>query len=238
MRNSVLLVVFYASLLAGCASKEPIAQSADPQTLALYTNADKTVLWKSDPAAPESQIFIQRRTGCATVGFLINSEGRPEDIAILKGYPNLGWLKEMAIANVEGRRYIPTDRNPNRVPQRMAEPFSANRRGSALDGDELRQLCELEGAGYGACRARSHPVKTDATADNLDCLELGESHSMEYESCMRGRGWSEMKDYECPTVQIEATEATNECISERMADFGESDIEAVEYCLEKQLKGD
>ena len=238
MRNSVLLVVFCAGLLAGCAGKDPIAQSADPQTIALYTNADKTVLWKSDPAAPESPIFIQRRTGCATVGFLINSEGRPEEIVILKGYPNLGWLENMAIANVEGRRYLPTDRNPNRVPQRIAETFSANRRGSALDGDELRQLCELEGARYGACRARSHPVKTDATADNMECLELGDSDSTEYESCMRQHGWSEMKDYECPTREIKATDATSACIKQRMTDYGESEVQAVEYCFEKQLIGD
>lgn len=233
--DNICYTVFAVLVLSGCATVEnPTAVTTDPETLALYANADKSILWKIDPDATKSKLILPRHSGCTTAGFLINSDGQPEEIVILKGYPNLGSLKRMAIKAIEGYRFIPTDKNPDRRPWRKTETFTKSSSTSRLGMGELRRICALEGSMESGCRQRFHESKVDATTDHQACLGLRGPGSPNYESCMRERGWSELREAPCSELNKKIVADLEACASREASNNGGNVDLAIATCLDSQ----
>lgn len=119
------LFISLITLLAGCASNQPTADSQDNSIndsnsadLALSTDTEFNALWKVQKRVDPGYSMDGARkglSGCVKVMFVVNSEGKATEPEIIDSFP-AGVFNKQAIEAISQWRWQPTAANAERAP--------------------------------------------------------------------------------------------------------------------------
>jgi TonB family protein len=110
--RTILIMMF---VLTGCASQ--VATEIDPSSLQ-HLKHDDWSMWlpmvKMAPNYPDS-IVRRKVEGCVNIEFVINSQGKPQQFAVVKSIPE-GVFDKYSWAALKRFRYDPSEANTDREP--------------------------------------------------------------------------------------------------------------------------
>ena len=121
------------------------AWAQDDEILAINAD-DLPKLWTRTGGSDQGDLFgrIKYRAGCASVGYIVESNGTPSSIKVLRSWPDLGFgaaTEDM----VRSWRFEPTRGNPKRLAVYTVQLFVLTIPGAAMDtGSRIKKTIDAE----------------------------------------------------------------------------------------------
>jgi TonB family protein len=152
-------IVATAAVVLGLALGSLSAAADDDEVLAINPQ-DLPKLWTKTSGAREGEAFrgLKYRAGCAAVGFIVEPNGKLNDIKVLRAWPDAGF-GDAAIDMYKSWRFEPTTMNKDRMAVYTihtvifqvpgAEKVLGSNRRARLDPDAIAARCAVDSVQFG-----------------------------------------------------------------------------------------